>query len=253
MGVPAPEDGTGIGHRWAIRVAGGASAGSIATRIAKLFKPGLGPNVTYLEIRNLDTGEIGSFLLPSLDWGIGVGLGFSVGNGEWSHFETEHGESLRSFVGIAGVTSAQVGPFSPVARIVLPVDIKQDSMWSDVWNGNGVDISGTADSVGLGVSEGVGGLALLTITEGPPERPGQSFGDVAKAVMDKAYEEWATSYPQSPASNGDSIADAAQAAASAQAPTPAYDPGVAPAQDSTPAYNPNEEPAQNSNPGQSRR
>jgi len=197
----------GVGHHWAIRVAEAASFAKPAlggsptnwTSVGKFFTPGLGVAGAIIEIRNLDTGQVGTFKLLLAELGAGIGVGLSDGNGEWAYFETVHGETLGSFAGDSvRLANLQLGTISAVTRIVLPVEIKHDSLWSRL-NGDSVDISGTADSAGLGVAEGVGTLTLQKVVEGPPM---QGLGDDLRQRMrdlqDKFYDERATSHPDPP-------------------------------------------------------
>ena len=148
------------GTHWAMRVDFSESVSGPS------IKPGLGAAVGILEIRNLDSGEIGTYGMASLDVGFGIGLGASLGNGEWSVFETAHPETLHSFEGHIRTPSTQVGRWSVESRIVLPVEIKHDSWLGAVWNQNSVDVSGTSSSLGLGMSDGEGVLHLEHVTQG---------------------------------------------------------------------------------------
>ena len=57
------------GTQWAMRVDFSESVSGPS------IKPGLGAAVGILEIRNLDSGEIGTYGMASLDVGFGIGLG----------------------------------------------------------------------------------------------------------------------------------------------------------------------------------
>lgn len=171
------------GTHWAMRVDFSESVSGPS------IKPGLGAAVGILEIRNLDSGEIGTYGMASLDVGFGIGLGASLGNGEWSVFETAHPETLHSFEGHIRTPSTQVGRWSVESRIVLPVEIKHDSWLGAVWNHNSVDVSRTSSSLGLGTSDGEGVLHLEHVTQGVPEP------NLLDGVAERFYEQFETSHP----------------------------------------------------------
>jgi hypothetical protein len=182
------------GKHWAIRVAPGAFSVSEPG-----FGRSLGGNVTAIEIRNLDNGQIGTFLFGGVEFGFGFSVAGSQGNGEWAYFETVHEETLESFQGFGRISSAQYFDKSLVTRLTLPVEIEHDSLWARLWNGDSVDISGTADSLGLGVAEAGGALKLLSTAEGPPA-PGL-FDDVIRDFKEfeaEYYDTYATSHRDLP-------------------------------------------------------
>jgi hypothetical protein len=173
--------GETLGTHWAIRVGFSDSVGGPGI--------GVGATVGVIEIRNLDTGEIGTYTMTSVDGGVGIGLGTSIGNGQWAIFETAHPETLRSFEGIISTPSMQIGSTSVESRIGLPVEINHDSVFARWWDGNTVDVSGTSSSFGLGVSEGAGVLQLDHVTQGPPEP------NLLDVVAERFYERFETSHP----------------------------------------------------------
>jgi hypothetical protein len=184
--------GETLGTHWAIRVGFSDSAAA----------PGIEPSVRaavgIIEIRNLDTGEIGSYKLSSVDAGAGIGLGTSIGNGQWAIFETAHPETLRSFEGVISTPSMQIGSTSVESRIGLPVEIKHDSVFARWWDGNTVDVSGTSSSFRFGVWEGAGVLQLNYVTQGPPE-PNLVDSDAVQYLLrgaaERFYEQFETSHP----------------------------------------------------------
>jgi hypothetical protein len=175
--------GETLGTHWAIRVDFVDSIG------APSIEPGVGATVGVTEIRNLDTGEIGTYTMSSVDVGAGIGLGTSIGNGQWAIFETAHPETLSSFEGVISTPSMQIGSTSVESRIGLPVEINHDSVFARWWDGNTVDVSGTSSSLGLGVSEGAGVLHLDHVTQGPPEP------NLLDGVAERFYEQFETSHP----------------------------------------------------------
>ena len=143
------------GRHWAMRVGFGVSGSQPGLTL------GAGGTVEVIQIRNLDTGDIGTFTLSGLDLGVGIGVGTSIGGSEWAYFETVHDETLKSFQGVVRTPNMQIGTWSAVSRLVLPVDIKHDSVFSRLWNGDSVDVSGTAWSLGL-VFQRVEGTSIST-------------------------------------------------------------------------------------------
>src|SRR5690349_8832982 len=108
--------GDQAGRHWAVRVVGAVSLGEPG--VGEL---GVGATGSTLEIRNLDTGAIGTFRIASIDLGGGIGVGVSVGNGEWSYFETANSETLHSFEVAVRTPTIQVGTWSVSSLLVLPI------------------------------------------------------------------------------------------------------------------------------------
>jgi hypothetical protein len=194
--------GETLGTHWAIRVGFSDSVSAPG--------PGVGATVGIIEIRNLDTGEIGSYTMTSVDAGVGIGLGTSIGNGQWAIFETAHPETLRGFEGIISTPNMQIGSTSVESRIGLPVEIKHDSVFARWWDGNSVDVSRTSSSFGLGVSEGAGVLQLDHVTQGPPEPnliDGGAEQYLLQGAAERFYEQFETSHPdvQPPPPNGEGL------------------------------------------------
>jgi hypothetical protein len=132
---------------------------------------------------------------------VGIGIGVSFGTGDWAYFETERLESLADFEGESiRFPNLQLGHLSVVSRIVLPVDIKPDGLWSRL-NGDSVDISGTAESEGLGISEGIGLLRLVEVEDGPPA---PTLNEIVREVEERVYADRATSHEIPPDTAADS-------------------------------------------------
>ena len=183
----------GLGTHWTVRVVAGVSGGipsmpsgaGLLNAARPLLAPSVGVGAQQLEIRNLDTGTVGTFTLTDVNVGIGIGIGGSAGSGTAAYFETEEPTTMRDFEGVARVTTVQVGSISAHAGLVLPVDVKHDSFWEQAWRGDGVDISATANSVGLGLSWGVGDLVLVDISPGEPD---SSLVDVMRSAIDAFFD-----------------------------------------------------------------
>jgi hypothetical protein len=162
----------GLGTHWTISVVAGVSgappslprgAGLLKGLLLTLLTPAVGAGYQQFEIRNLDTGSVETFELVDVNVGPGIGLGGSAGSGTSAYFETEQLTAMRDFEGVVRVTNIQAGNRSLHARLALPVDIKYDTLWETVWSGDSVDVSATANSVGLGLSWGFGNMLLTDI------------------------------------------------------------------------------------------
>jgi hypothetical protein len=152
-----PEEAT---RYWAIRIIEGASIG--------LPGKGIGASTTYLQIQNLETGQIGTFSGTVVTGGFGAGPALSSGTGEWLDFRTAEPEVLSNFTGHYRQTNLQVWELSLVSRLTFSVDLDYGSRLANIYNGNSLDISTLANSLGADISWGVGGVALTGIEQGTP-------------------------------------------------------------------------------------
>jgi hypothetical protein len=148
---------------WQLRVVDGISLGA----------PGVGVGViaSFLQIQDMDSGQIGSFGIGGLGAGVGLGLGGSSGNSEWLYFQTRQPETLTSFDGPIAMVNLQLADLSVVSRLVLPVVLEHGSWLANALNANSLDVSQLASSFGLDLSESLGYMRLLEVHEGLPAEP----------------------------------------------------------------------------------
>jgi hypothetical protein len=160
---------------------------------------GLGLATTFLEIKNVDTGETGRFILNGLDigtsgfdiaaalFGVGapdLGPSVSIGPGPWVHFDTEERVDLADFAGFARIASASFADLeAKVIQFDEDIDVDQPSLLDDLLYVNSVNIkdsettSLTPES-GVGVSWQPGALHLTDTYQGTVDQSRSLFAGV---------------------------------------------------------------------------
>jgi hypothetical protein len=171
-----------MGRYWGMRVNGSVSLGPPGVDL------GASGSVSKVEIRDMNTGEIGTFQIAAVEVGVGIGVGVSIGNGDWAYFKTANNETLESFEGMARTQNLQVGDTSVMSRITVPVDLEYGGFWANLWNGDSVDVSSTTNTIGLGVGEGVGTMSLVSVRDGPPGGL-QMVREAAREAINEYYEQ----------------------------------------------------------------